>query len=206
MSPIALPQDLANETWEPKDGFTLIEPGIYDATIFAVARKSNDKGNYYQVTFRIQGGDFDGEDVIEQYVGLQKDTIFRLYDILKGADLLAPYYDEANKKWIALPTDDELVGKSVYIQLDNAPFQSRDKDTKQLLFNTDGTPKMLDSTKPTRYFPRSEPKPEYKPRRVSPGAPPAQAGQPVQQGNVTAGAAAAQTQQGGAAPSADTPW
>ena len=203
--PYALDPSLVNETWEASQPFTLIDEGVYPASVFAVARDSNGKGNFYKLTFRINGTDFDGEDIKENYVGLQKDSIFKLHEIITALGIVGTYYDEANKRWLGTPTEEEMQGKSLFVQIEHEEFHS--KKDGQFQFNEDGSPKMLNSARPTRYFKNdgSGIPAFHKTSRKAPKAPGAtpQPG-PVGAGAVTGGMPGATEVPSGY--TAETPW
>ena len=169
-----------NEEYEHSGGFTLVDEDIYRVNIFEVAKKDKADPNspggqrrWYEVTLRIDGGDFDGEDVKERYVGLQGKSLFRLYDILKALGELEKYYDAEQKRWHHIPAPEDLEGKALYVKIEHEEFQAKEKDTQKPQFNDNGTPRMLNSAKPTSYYPVGEPKPEFKRSLRTPAAPPA---------------------------------
>lgn len=160
--PYALPPEFNNQQeWEPSSNdYVLVDEGIWLASIFEVTPKSNDKGKFYQLTFRIQESAFDGEDVKISYVGLTPDTMFRIYEILKAIGTIDTYYNAEKKLWIALPTPEELQGQSLYVKVDHEAFHASKDGTYQ--YNEDGSARVLESARPTRFFPANEPKPEYR--------------------------------------------
>lgn len=174
MAPFALPAGF-DEPWEPSalNEFVLIDEGIYEVAIFEVTPEKNADGNFYKMVFRINGTEFDGEDVKLNFVGLYPKTIFRLYDILVAIGKISTYYDAENKRWIAIPTPDELRGSKLYGQIDHNDFPSKDKNTGIPILNPDGSQKVLTGNAITRFFPLSEPKPEYKKsrQRTTPASP-----------------------------------
>jgi len=153
--PEALPQGF-NPNWTETAGFTSLV-GLHDVTIFTAEKGSKNGADFWKLTLRIDGGAFDGEDVKENYIGLTEKTIFRLYGILKAAGVSETYYRHnadgtPGGQWIAFPSKDELEGLKLQVLVQNEPWQGNDKDSQQPSFNADGTPKMLDANRITRYY------------------------------------------------------
>lgn len=153
MAPMPLPAGF-DEPWEPKSGFTLIPNGIYNASVFSAELLNKNNADYYKITFRIDGGDYDGEDVVLNYAGLQPKTIFRTYDILEAGGRLEHFYDAEMKKWKGLPASRDLEGIQLQVQVENEPFVSK-KDGK-VQYNDDGTIRVLDSARPQRFAKRGD--------------------------------------------------
>lgn len=155
--PHALPEGFGDANWKESSGFTSLV-GLHDATIFTAEPVKSGKGKPgYKLTFRIDGGAFDGEDVVERFAGITADTIFRTHDILKAAGVLDNYYrrneDGNGGQWIGVPTKDELEGLKVLIAVQNQPWQGTDRENNNApAYNPDGTPRMLDSNVIARYF------------------------------------------------------
>lgn len=209
--PAQLPAGFGNAEYTHSEGgnFTEITPGIYPCTIFEVEEKTSDKGKPgLKITFRINGGPFDGNDVIEQFAGLTADTIFRTHDILKGAGILDQFFrrdpsDEKKGTWVAVPVPADLQAKQLQVRIENAPFQGRDKDTKQPQFEN-GAPKMLNGNRPTGYYPIGE-NVEFKATNIKPriySTTPPQGGFPGAAGGQPAWTPGQQQ----AAPAAPGPW
>lgn len=196
---------VVDEEFDPTT-FVNIDDGMYRARIFNIERKQKERqggiiDRFYEITVRIDGGTFDGEDVIERYVGLSGKSLFRMYEILTALGEIGAYYTPGDKsreikgKWHHLPEESDLVGKQVIIKVEDEPFQSVKEGQPQ--FNEDGSPKMLRSPRITSYHNAKEPMPEFKPtQRKAPANPTQQGGfaQPQQQGGWNAPA------QGGPAP------
>lgn len=113
-----------NETWEPGSGFTLVDEGIYWANIFAVEPKTSQKdgSKSYQIEFRLVGGQYDDERIKVMHAGLYPKAIFVLHGILVGIGEIDRYYDAANRKWMALPAPDDLIGKGTWVQVQHREF------------------------------------------------------------------------------------
>lgn len=217
--PYALPDQFGDTSaeWVPQSGdYELIDEGIYPGTIFSIEKKTSEKNGkikpYYKVVTRIDGGVFDGKDVTDQYVGLVLDDIFRLYSLLQGTGQVATYYNAETKKWLGIPTEDELKGKKLYVKVIHEPFHSKKDGEWQ--YEQNGSARILNSARPGGYFPMSEPMPEFRPSKktVSVAGGPKQTwvdGTPV----YPAGAAPASGAVAGGVPTAsggtfsgDTPW
>lgn len=156
MAPQALPDGFGDANWKESSGFTSLV-GLHEATIFTAKPKTSEKGKPgFELTFRIDGGAFDGEDVVERFAGITSDTIFRTHDILKAAGVLDNYYkrnaDGNGGQWVGVPTKDELEGLKLMIAVQNQPWQGTDRETGQPSYNQDGTPRMLDSNVIARYY------------------------------------------------------
>lgn len=159
----------ANGAYEHKDrgDYTFIEPGVYSARIRKVDMKTSDKGKgrYYALELRINGGDHDGDDIREEFVALDEPKLmFRLHDILKAIGTRDTYFTPSTEKgkpgqWKALPTPEELLGKDVYINVENEPFHSRKNGVPQ--YDENGNPTMLDSARITLYAPIGGEKPQW---------------------------------------------
>jgi len=174
--PFPLPADFDNSEWKPSGDFVVVDEGLYNASIFTAELLDFPSGKGYKITFRIDQGPFDGEDVVLQYAGLGVKTIFRIYEILKAIGTIDQFYDADLAKWKAFPAPDDMEGKFLQIQVENEPFQAREakKDGGALKFNDDGTPKMLDSARPTRFFSNTETvtfRPTIKKQAAAAGAP-----------------------------------
>lgn len=204
--PFDLPAEFGNATWEPKDQFTLVDEGIYPATIFNVEKKVGDKGPFYAITFRIDGGNFDGEDVTLNYAGLTLKTIFRTYDILKAIGTVGTFYNAESKTWKALPAPEDLETKRLYIRVEHEKFHAKKEGQPQ--YNDDGSPRILDGARPTGFYSLDEAEPTFKPTKKR--EPVAAAGGNVQGQTMFPGAVAApgQAQQnaGGTPFNGETPW
>lgn len=157
----------AGGAYEHKErgNFVHITPEVYRARIRKIEQKSNDNGRYYAIELRIEGGDFDGEDIREEYIALDfPKHMFRLHDLLKALGIRDTYYTPSTVPkqpgtWKALPTADELMGKEVYINVENEPFHSKKNGVPQ--YDENGNPTMLDSARITIYSSISEPKPAW---------------------------------------------
>ncbi len=173
--PAQLPAGFGNAEYTHSEGGNFVEvtPGIYPCSIFEAEEKTSEKGKPgLKVTFRINGGQFDGVDVVEQFAGLTADTIFRTHDILKGAGILDTYFqrdpqDEKKGRWVAVPVPSDLIGKQLQVRIEAAPTQSRDKDSKKPQFEDNGTPKMMNFNRPTGFYPMGE-NVQFKPTSIKP--------------------------------------
>lgn len=175
--PLPIPGNFGDVTKAgTSSGFTKIR-GIYRANIYKIEKlshKRKGKGDVefpaYRIDFRINGGEFDGEDV-DTYVALYSDAIFTLQQILSAIGELETYYKKAEGdekgKWVALPAPEDLQGKELYIQVDNAPWQSTDRETKVGL-RKNGEPVLMEGNGISMFFTTSKPVPEYRPRDLKP--------------------------------------
>lgn len=151
--------------WDPSS-FTLVDEGVYKVAIFNVEKDSNTKGEYFKLTERINGGDFDGEDLMERFVGLYGNTLFRIHEILTALGEIDKYYTAGENgkggRWHALPDREDLEGKQLWVVVEHEDYHAQDKDTKEKRFNDDGTPLVRQSARITAYAPANGPKPEFK--------------------------------------------
>lgn len=173
--PTSLPAGFGDETKSGESSRFYEARGIFDATLYKIEKKSKNRNGVeeynFDITFRIDGGEYDGEDTRPQFVGLFSRAIFTLHDILVALGELDTYYkrDESGKgKWVALPEVDDLQSKKLRIQLDDAPWQATDRNTNVGLVNRDGSPQLRDGQAITAYYSMSKPAPEYKPRPQKP--------------------------------------
>lgn len=199
-----------NEEYEHTGGFTLVDEGIYLANIFEVTKKQKDDSKapggvrrYYEVTCRIDGGIFDGEDMRDTYVGLSGKSLFKIYDITSALDELALYYDAEQKRWHHIPAPEDLEGKQLYIKVDHEQFHASKDGVLQYVAGPNGeqVAKMLTSAKISAYFSAKKDKPEYRPSRQTPAAP---SGPVDGAANVMAGGGTPVQEQ--AVYNGDTPW
>lgn len=158
--PQQLPNGFGDANWKEGGSFTSME-GLHDVTIFTAEPVNSGKGKPgFKLTMRIDGGPFDGEDLIERFAGLTADTIFRTHDVLKAAGILDNYYkrneDGKSGVWVAVPTKDEMEGLKFQVLVQNEPWQGTDRETKAPAFNEGGSPRMLDANRVTRYYPLGE--------------------------------------------------
>lgn len=159
-------------SWDPSS-FTLVDEGVYKVAIFDAEKKSNSKGDFYKITERINGGDFDGEDLIEQFVGLYGNTMFRIHDILTALGEIDKYYTagEGGKggRWHAIPDPSDLEGKMLWAVVEHEEYHAQEsKEDKTPKFNDDGTPVVRESARITSYANAAGPKPEFK-STIKPG-------------------------------------
>lgn len=174
--PTSLPAGFGDATTsgESSGSYTEIR-GIFPAAIYKITPQSKERNNItehnFSIDFRIDGGEFDGEDV-NTYVALYARAIFTLHDILVALGELDTYYKkgegDAKGQWIALPEESDLQGKRLYIQVDNAPWQSTDRETKVGIVDQNGQPVLRDGNAITGYYPINQPAPAYRPRPRKP--------------------------------------
>lgn len=188
--PYTIPEGFGDVTksGESSGGFTEIR-GIFPASIYKVEPGSHSRNGgtvqVYNIDYRIDGGEYDGEDVKREYVGLYADAIFTLHDILVALGELDTYYKrnpdpkpgEPAGQWVALPEPADLEGKKLYIQVDNAQWQSSDRSSGVGLVHQQddpakgvkaGEPILRDGNGVSAHFSINEPMPEYRPRRIKP--------------------------------------
>lgn len=196
-----------NEEFTPTSGFTLVDEGFYKVSIFSVDTLQNKKNeDYYNIAYRIQVGEFDGEDVKDTYVGTTGKSLFKLHDILVGLGELEKYYDREKKRWFSLPEAEDLEGKKLQVRVDHEDFHSVRNGEAQ--YNVDGSPVMLTSAKVTGYFDKAADPGEFKPRaRKAPPAPGEPGAAPKRSAaEIEKAAAVANTQLGGLSADEETPW
>lgn len=171
--PFTIPENFGDTSNAGTGGsFTPIR-GIFRAAIYKIEKLNHQRKGVevqaYSVDFRINGGEFDGEDV-QTYVALYSDAIFTLQSILSAIGEIDAYYQkgegDAKGRWIALPAPEDLQGKELYIQVDNAPWQSTDRQTKVGLVNPDGSPVLREGNGISAFFTLAKPAPEYRPRKI----------------------------------------
>lgn len=173
--PTSLPAGFGDATKSGESSRFYEARGIFDATIYKIERQSATRNGVEEhnllITFRIDGGEYDGEDTRPVFVGLFSRAIFTLHDILVALEELDTYYkrtENGKGEWVALPDVDDLQGKRLRIQLDDAPWQSTDQNTKVGLVNPDGSPVLRDGQAITAYWSINKPAPEYRPRPQRP--------------------------------------
>lgn len=173
--PTSLPAGFGDATKSGESSRFYEARGIFDATIYKIERQSKTRNGVeehnFLITFRIDGGEYDGEDTRPVFVGLFSRAIFTLHDILVALGELDNYYkrsEDGKGQWVALPDEDDLQGKRLRIQLDDAPWQATDKDTGVGLVNPDGTPVLRDGQAITAYWSINKPAPEYRERPQKP--------------------------------------
>lgn len=170
--PTALPAGFGDTSKSGESSRFYEARGIFDATIYKIESQTATRNNVEEhnllITFRIDGGEYDGEDTRPQFVGLFSRAIFTLHDILVAIGDLDAYYkrsaDGKGGQWVALPEASDLQGKKLRIQLDDAPYQAQDQNTKVGLVNPDGTPQERMGQAITAYYTMDKPAPEYRPR------------------------------------------
>lgn len=172
--PTTLPQGFGDETVSGESNGSYVEiRGIFPATIYNIKPGSKAQQNgpdlhNYSIDFRIDGGDFDGEDV-NAWVGLYSKTIFTLHDILVALGELDNYYQkgegDAKGRWVALPEPADLQGKKLFIQVDNAPWQSTEREDRDMgVVDANGKPVLRDGNAIVAFYPIDKPAPAYRPR------------------------------------------
>lgn len=175
--PTALPAGFGDASKSGESSGFVEMRGIFDATIYNIERQSKERQGVMEhnflITFRIDGGEFDGEDTSKVFVGLFSRAIFTLHDILVALEELDTYYkkneDGKGGQWVALPDEADLQGKRLRIQIDNAPWQSTQREDRDMgVVNPDGTPVLRDGNGITAYYSIKKPAPEYRPRTVKP--------------------------------------
>lgn len=173
--PFALPENFGDATNAGAGGSYTEIRGIFPAAIYKIEPLTHQRKGVevhaYSIDFRINGGQFDGEDV-QTYVALYSDAIFTLQSILSAIGELDTYYKKGENgekgKWVALPEASDLQGKQLYIQVDNAPWQSTDRQTKVGLVNPDGSPVLRDGNGISVFYAADKPAPEYRARTIKP--------------------------------------
>lgn len=184
-----IPVQQNDEAFVPSEGgpYTVIAEDWYDARIYKSElkyRNNNQAEPFLVITFRLQDGNYDGEDVTVNFVALYGKSRFNIYNIIKaiGPQFLAQYWD--GKQFTAYPSPDELQGQALLIQVENNFMHSSSKPEvpggpRVPKFNADGSPKILTTNEVTDYAQAAPaPRPKFRKRlRVAAGAVPA--GQPA---------------------------
>lgn len=196
--PIALDQEM---DYEHSGGFILVDEGFYPVYVFEATPKKHNgdpKEPYYELTYRIDGTNYDGTDLKDFFVAAYGKGIFKLYDLLVALGKLDAYYSTERKAWHHLPSPDELQGVKFWLQVEHETRQSEKDGQKQ--YETDGSPKMVTFARPTLMYPLSVPEAELKFRKTIKSQPVPAAGAPSSTPQYNGGAAAA------AAVNANDPW
>jgi len=180
--PIAVnPQHAQSAPIKDRDGSgsVVLDGGYYVVSIFDAELKNakNDPSKPgMTITYRVQEGDYEGEDVKDGFVAYYPDDKYDgryvILQIIKAINAIKPGFENAYIKrsgkddkdvtFIAYPDVSELVGNKLIIKVDETEFQPKDDNGKPEVDSETGLARLIPTNRISNRLPANEEPPVYR--------------------------------------------